>query len=370
MSVLEFFKRQLLVAHIFGIPVRVDYRWFIVLILMAWLTATNIPNSLVEDSLIKFALGLVTTLVFFGSIFLHELAHALVARRENVEVLEIVLHPFGGLARFTRPPNNANAEFRIAIAGPLASFIISLIFLALTLLFNLLGNNILSPLLFVLFLWNMLLAIFNLFPGYPLDGGRVLRAFLWKRGKDLNEATILTGRAGQIISITLVVVGLYIALGRRDYFTGLWTVVVGIFLFDSATKIIKQTNDDELTTVGEVMSLPLAILPEDNVLHFVDNILPLYRQTTFLVAKDKQLYGILTLEDLKTLDRTQWHKTKIHAAMRPITPDYFVESDSFLTDARHLMRENGIGALGVIDEKGQLVGFLQRHRIRRRVSNG
>ena len=369
MSVSEFFKRQLLVAHIFGIPVRVDYRWFIVLILMAWVTATNIPNSLVDDNLIKFALGLITTLVFFGSILLHELAHALVARRENVEVLEIVLHPFGGLARFMRPPNNANAEFRIAIAGPIASFLISLFFLVFTLLFNLVGNNIVSPLLFVLFLWNILLAIFNLFPGYPLDGGRVLRAFLWKRGKDLNEATILTGRAGQIISITLIVVGLYIALGRRDFFTGLWTVVVGIFLLDSATGIIKQTNDDELTTVSEVMSLPFAILPEDNVLHFVDNILPLYRQTTFLVAENKHLYGILTLEDLKTLDHSDWHKTKIQAVMRPITPDYFVESDSFLADARQLMRQNGIGALGVIDENGELVGFLQRNRIRRRVSN-
>ncbi len=364
MRVIEFFKRQLLIAHIFGIPVRIDYRWFFVLILMSWLTATYIPSSIVEDTFAKLGFGFLTTLVFFFSIFLHELGHALVARLEKLEVREIVLHPFGGLARFKRAPDNPRTEFLVAIAGPATSFIISLVFLALTAFLNSLGSNVFTLLAFLLFFWNLLLAVFNLFPGYPLDGGRVLRAFLWKRGKDLNEATILTGKAGQIIAVALIVVGLIITIGRSDI-NGLWTVLIGLFLYDAAKGIIIQTSKSETILVGEVMSVPFSVAPDENVLHFVDNILPLRRQSTFLVAKERQLYGVLTLEDLKNLERSKWHKTKIKKVMRPITPDYFVEADSLLIDARELMKHNGIGAVGVIDEQGNLVGYLQRNKIRR-----
>lgn len=365
MKTLEIFKRQLLLAHVSGIPVRIDYRWFFVLILLASLTAAYIPTNIVGDSLARFTLGLLTTVVFFVSIFLHELAHAVVARMEKIEVVEIVLHPFGGLARFRHAPDTPRAEFRIAIAGPAASLLLSMVFLIATIFFNSLGENVVSPLVFLLFLWNLLLAVFNLLPGYPLDGGRVLRAFLWNRGRDLNEATIMTGRAGQIIAVTLMVIGLLITLIRGDIFTGLWTIVIGSFLFFEAKEIIRQTMSLENTLVAEVMSLPFALAPGENLLHFVDNILPLHRQTAFLVAENKQLYGVLTLDDLKNIAKEKWHKIKISDAMRPVTIDYFVEADAFLTDARNLMRENGVGALGVIDEKGELVGFLQKNRIRR-----
>lgn len=362
---MSFFKRQFQLASVFGIPVRVDLRWFFVLILLAFLTAAYIPTTLVADGFARFALGLLTTVVFFISIFFHELAHAVIARMEKIEVTEIVLHPFGGLARFRHAPDTPRAEFRIAIAGPAASLLLSIIFLVATIAFNSLGENIVSPLAFLLFLWNLLLAVFNLLPGYPLDGGRVLRAYLWKRGKDLNEATIMTGRAGQIIAVTLMVIGVLITVFRGDLFTGLWTIVIGLFLFVEAKEIIRQTLSLENTLVAEVMSLPFALAPGENLLHFVNNILPLHRQTAFLVAQNKQLYGILTLEDLKNIARELWHKTKIQDAMRPITIDYFVEADAFLTDARNLMSENGIGALGVIDDRGELVGFLQKSRIRK-----
>jgi CBS domain-containing protein len=211
----------------------------------------------------------------------------------------------------------------------------------------------------------MLLAVFNLFPGYPLDGGRILRAFLWKRGKELNEATILTGRAGQVIALALTFFGLFIAFVRGDFFTGLWTVLVGLFLFDSAAGIIKQTGEFAAVKVDEVMSPPVPIAPDSTVLQFVDRTLPLYRQTAFPVSKDRHLYGILFLEDLKKLPRDEWNKTKIKDVMRPIENDYFIEKDVLLSEAQKLMRENGIGALGIIDEQGHLVGFLQRGRIRK-----
>ncbi|CAN5564166.1 site-2 protease family protein [soil metagenome] len=365
MAFWEFFKRQLLIAHASGIPVRIDYRWFFVLAVMSWITATSI-NPLLENFLTSFIFGLVTTLIFFASIFLHELAHAFIARIEGIQVVEIVLHPFGGMTRFRHEPDTPRAEFRIAIAGPVASFLLALFFLVLMAGFNSLGTNILAPLCFLLALGNFLLAVFNLFPGYPLDGGRVLRAFLWRRGADLNEATILTGRCGQIIAVVLIMFGIFVALGRGDFFTGFWTILVGIFLYDAAKSIIRQVNELEKLLVEDVMKLPISVAPETIVLHFVDRTLPLYRQTVFPVAKDRQLYGILALEDLKALAREDWHKTKISDVMRPITTNYFVETDTLLSEARELMRENGIGALGVIDAKGNLVGFMQTKKIRQR----
>ena len=358
LSALKFFKRQLTIAYVSGIPVRADYRWFFVLALMSLITASGV-QSLTDNALTSLVFGVAATLVFFASIFLHEFAHAVVARMENVPVLEIVLHPFGGLTRFKYAPDTPRAEFRIAVAGPAASFLLALVFLALMAAFNSLEADIMARLFFTLGLLNFLVAVFNMFPGYPLDGGRVLRAYLWRRGTDLNEATVLTGRFGQIIAAVLIVFGIVVALVQTDFFTGFWTILVGLFLYDAATGIIKEVRNSERKIVEEVMQLPVSVSPETDVLHFVDRILSLHRRTIFPVALDKQLYGMLLLEDLKKLPRSDWAKTKIKAVMRPITPNHFVETATPLAEARQIMRENEIGALGVIDARGNLVGFLQ-----------
>jgi Zn-dependent protease len=363
-----FFKQQLTFTHIYGIPVRIDYRWFLVFVVLTWLSAISIPNFVVENIAAKFVFGAVTILIFFISILLHEFSHAVVARREGIEVLEILLHPFGGLARLRREPDTPRAEFRIAIAGPVASFIIAFLFLGLWAISTLLGKNILTPLFFILFLLNLLLAVFNLFPGYPLDGGRVLRAFLWKRGTNLSDATVLTGKFGQIIAVALIVFGFVMILISRDgILTGMWTVLVGIFLFDAAYGIIRQVNNFENLIVENVMELPISVKPGMSIMEFVDRILPLHRQSIFPVAEKRQLYGFILLEDIKeTLTREKWHQTKIQEAMRPIQEDYFVETQTSVVEAKELLRINGVGVLGVIDEKGNFVGFIKRGRIRHR----
>ncbi len=366
MNVLEFSRRQVQIARVLGIPVKADYRWFVVFALMMWLTATNI-REYVSDQFVALLLGAATTLAFFISIFGHELAHALAARLENIQTQEIVLHPFGGLARMEREPDNPRAEFRIAIAGPAASFLFGILFLAAMLVVYAAGSKIAAALFFLLFFGNVLLAVFNLFPGYPLDGGRVLRAFLWHRGYELNEATKLTGRCGQIIAIALIIFGSFITLMRGDLFTGVWTVLVGVFLLDSASGIVGYTLKTDKLTVGEVMSSPFALKPDISVSQLIDTILPLHRQTAFLVAQSNQLHGVLTLDDLQKLPRESWHKTKVQQVMRPVNDDFFVDSATRLQDARELMRENGVGALAVLDHNGLLVGFLQRGKIRKKV---
>ena len=358
MRYLEIFKRQFLLAQIGGVPVMIDYRWFFVLAFMTWLTANSI-FAVVENLFISLLLGLTAAVLFFASILLHEIAHAVVAKWEGIGVTEIVLHPFGGMARMRREPDTPRAEFRIAAAGPAASFLLAIAALVLMAISNSLGTDALTSVFFLLFFGNLLLAIFNLFPGYPLDGGRVLRAFLWRRGKDLNEATALTGRFGQIIAAVLIVFGFVAALVWGDFFTGLWTILVGFFLFDAAAGIVRQISRQENLSVEQVMRLPVSVEPETTVQNFIDRILTLHRREIFTVAKEHQLYGILTLADLKNTPKESWQKTPVRNVMRPITPNYFVESHTPLPEARQLMKENGIGAVGVIDEKGRLVGFLQ-----------
>src|ERR1043165_7483465 len=198
MRVVDLFKRQITVAHIFSIPVRIDYRWFIVFLLSVWLIAANLARGGMWVSQVKllpvsttaaWILGVVTTLGLFLSVLGHELSHAFMGRAEGIEIEEIVLHPFGGLARLRNEPENPRAEFRIAVAGPAASFLIGVVSFILLLPTVRAGYTIASGMLLLLSAGNLLLAIFNLFPGYPLDGGRVLRAILWRRTGDIRQAT-------------------------------------------------------------------------------------------------------------------------------------------------------------------------------------
>lgn len=340
-----------------GIPVRADQRWFLVLVLMTAITAASI-NPQVGSWAASIFLSAAATIVFFVSIFLHELAHAATARLEKLDVVEIILHPFGGLTRFVHEPQTPRAEFRIAIAGPAASFLLAVMFALLMTAANAGELDILRDLLFLLALANFLLAVFNLFPGYPLDGGRVLRAYLWRNGKDLNEATILTGRCGQVIAVGLIVLGLFFAIGRAQVFTGFWAMLTGFFLFDSARGIIAAVHASGRKTVDDVMLLPATLDPDMPLQDFIDHVLPMHRRPAFPVAVGKQLYGILTLEDMRSVPREDWRRRKVSDRMRPVTDEMFVEIGSPLSDAKELMRENGVAAVGVIDHEGKLVGFI------------
>jgi Zn-dependent protease/CBS domain-containing protein len=376
----EFFKRQLTIARVYGIPVRIDYRWFAVVALSVWLIASNLQNHAIQlgnvrlpphAQLTAWLLGLITTAGLFLSVFGHELAHALMAQAEGIEIEEIVLHPFGGLARMKTEPQNPRAEFRIAFAGPASSFLFAILaFVAAKI--AAVGNY--EPTVVVFFLiasGNLLLALFNLFPGYPLDGGRVLRAILWRRSQNIVEATRQAGICGVLIGGVLVVFGIYILISpnwraTQHYFMGGWSILVGLFLVDTAAKIVKSARDVRLATVIDAMSPPFALEPALTITRLVDDILPLHRQTTFPVAVGGRLHGILSLEDVKAVPRERWAATRVQGVMRPIEPGFFVESSTTLDSAQTLLKENGIGSLAIVDGRGTLIGFLQSGRIRPR----
>lgn len=375
----EFFKRQLTIARVYGIPVRIDYRWFAVVALSVWLIASNLQSHILQLGNVGVAplapatawiLGFITTAGLFLSVFGHELSHALMARAEGIGIEEIVLHPFGGLARLKNEPQNPRAELRIAVAGPAASFLFAILAFVAAKIASM-GNYEATYIVFFLIAsGNLLLALFNLFPGYPLDGGRVLRAILWHTSGNIQDATRKAGICGILIGGVLILFGVYIMIApnwrpTKPYFMGGWSILVGIFLLDTATKVVKGAQQAKLLTVADGMSPPVAIDPALPISRFVDDVLPLHRQTSFPVAVKGRLHGILTLEDLKSLPRERWAKTPVQSVMRPIVPEFFVGPTTTLDSAQELMKENGVGSIAVINAKGDLVGFLTRGKIRR-----
>lgn len=371
MSVTNILHRQIRVARVFDIPVRIDFRWFIVFTLSAWLIAENFYRGLWDvppmSAPVAWAVGIATTLLLFLSVFGHELSHALAAKMEGIEIEEIVLHPFGGLARLRSEPASPRAEFRVAVAGPASSFIFALVAFAV---FSVAYFGFHAQTVWAVFAivagGNLMLALFNLLPGYPLDGGRVLRAYLWHRGGELRQATRRVSQFGQLIAAVVIVYGLFMAVRYGAYFMALWSVLVGLFLWDAARAVFRAYSGRGAHLVSEAMSVPVSVEPDATVSHLVDALLPVHRQSAFAVAHTRRLHGIVTLEDLRRLPRERWHQTHVSEVMRPVAPELFVAPHSTLADADALMKRNGAGALGVIDERGELVGFLQRGQLRRK----
>ena len=380
MRLRDLYRKTITVARVYGIPVRIDYRWFAVVGLSVWLISSNLQSHAIQVANVRLGpmqpagawlLGFIATAGLFLSVFGHELSHALMARAEGIEIEEIVLHPFGGLARLRTEPQNPRAELRIAMAGPAASFLFAILAFAATKIAAL-GNYGVTVIVFFLIAWgNLLLAVFNLFPGYPLDGGRVLRAIIWRRTGSISEATRMSGICGVLIGAMLILFGVYIMIApnwraSQPYFMGVWSILVGLFLLDTAARVVKSAHGARVLTVGETMSAPVSVEPELTVSKLIDEILPLHRQTSFPVATNKRLHGIVTLEDLKSLPRERWRVTRTREVMRPIGPRFFVEPSTTLDRARELMKRNGIGSLAVVNSNGDLVGFLQSGTVKRR----
>jgi len=375
----EFFKRQLTIARVYGIPVRIDYRWFAVVALSVWLIASNLQSHVMQLGNVglpplapatAWVLGFITTAGLFLSVFGHELSHALMARAEGIEIEEIVLHPFGGLARLKNEPQNPRAELRIAVAGPAASFVFAVLAFVGAKIAAVGNFEATYVVFFLIASGNLLLALFNLFPGYPLDGGRVLRAILWRASGNIQDATRKAGICGILIGAVLILFGVYIMIApnwrpTEPYFMGGWSILVGLFLLDTATKVVKGARGARLLTVADGMSPPISVDPKLPISRFVDDILPLHRQTSFPVAVKGRLHGILTLEDLKALPRERWTSTLVQTVMRPIIPAFFVDPSTTLDSAKELMKENGVGSIAVVNTKGHLVGFLPSGKIRR-----
>lgn len=380
--------RPFQIARIFGIPLMIDYSWVPMALLHVWLVSQIWLTVKVEPNLpvlLNFVLGIVITALFFTSVLGHELAHAMVAKLEGIEIYDIQLHIFGGWARLVGEPRTAMAEFRVAVAGPLASLLMAFVFwLGLYTVQEFGTGTSAAQAAEAAFLYlasaNLLLALFNLLPGLPLDGGRALRAYLWYRRGDILSATRTMARMGVGIAYILMSYGLFlIGYGMfrgtlwQDFVIATWLLIVGIFLKTAAESDYRsrqQRASEQFQsphgkqqampgTVGAIMNAPVvSVAPELRVSEFVNRILPNHQSPNFAVAHERRLHGILSLERLRDLPRERWDQTIIRDVMEPISDDLFITSRASIEHAQRKLRENEIGFLAVIDQEGFLVGCL------------
>ena len=352
-------------GRILGIPVGLNASWFLVFILVTWSLASGyFPLAYPQlPAAAYWVAGVLTSLLFFGSVLAHEFGHSVIALRNNIPVHSITLFLFGGVAQLEREPRSPGAEFRIAIAGPLVSLGLALFFQAIWLLdqsipFLAAPSEYLARI-------NLLLAVFNLIPGFPLDGGRVLRAIVWKFTGSFSRATRVAAFTGQLAAFGFIGVGVISAVSG-NLMNGLWLAFIGWFLRNAAATTSERIDiQDKLRgiKVSQVMQrdcmyvpglTPISTLVSEQILEGGGR--------CFFVSDEGQLRGMLTLNEINAVPRPHWRYTTIDKVMVPFEKLSSVEAGSELMAAMQTMDKDSLAQLMVVDA-GRIVGFLSREGI-------
>ena len=353
-------------GRVFGIPIYAHYSWLPVFPFYAWAIASGLlPREAPGLSIIQYwALGLLTTMLLFVSVLVHELAHATMARAEGLGTGNITLYMFGGLASLNGQPAQPSSEFKIAVVGPAASFVVGTIFfLVIPPLVGGTTHRAIGQVLRHLGLVNWFLAGFNILPGLPLDGGRVLRAILWRYNKNFRAATQLAIRSGLMIAITLVGGGIYSFIMVPDYgITGLWMMIVGLMIglmLGTTEGRSRGVWRVKRGTVEDVMNRDVVqISPNMRVTDFINKVLNNNHHTSFPVVLERRLHGLLLLEELKAVPREQWSHLEAREVMRPVDTSMFINANTPIPQAQSLLSSNGLGRAVVLDSNGLIVGYV------------
>ena len=348
-------------GKILGIPIGLDYSWFVIFALLTWMLADSYyPDEFKHWSpLLYWLTGAVTAIMLFVSVLLHELGHSVVALRYKIPVRSITLFLFGGVAQIEAEPPSAIAEFFIAIAGPLVSLALAVFFYAAQPLVA--GMEPLLGLAKYLAYINMALVLFNLIPGYPLDGGRVFRAIVWAITGNMGRSTLVAANAGRFFAFLLIFMGIWQMFSGN--FGGLWIAFIGWFLDNAASVQIQQVMFRGLLTghrVSEAMSTHYAVIPDTLTLQqLVDEQILGGGQRSFLVNRGDQTVGLITLHRIKDVPRPEWATTSAAEVMLPFEQLKCVNPDTELWSALQEMDRNGVNQMPVIRDQ-QVVGMLSR----------
>jgi Zn-dependent protease/predicted transcriptional regulator len=354
------------IGKIAGIDIDIHVSWIIILVLLTVSLATGWFRRLYPgwSTATYWIIAFLASLLLFVSVLLHELAHSLVARRRGLPVKSITLFIFGGVSNIEREPMNPGIEFQIAFVGPLTSLVIGVICFLLQV--PLRGSN--SPLegiLFYLAVTNILLGVFNLIPGFPLDGGRVLRSIVWKLTGNLRQATRVATLTGQVIAYLFILLGIWIFF-VGDLLDGIWLGFIGWFLLSAAQSANAEgmlTSVLRGVTVREVMNPKPATVPDNiSLQQLVDAYFLPGGLRYALVMQGDKLVGLITLSDIRHIPREQWGQVPVSTAMIPLARLHVATPQQSLSDVLPFMSGRDVNQLPVV-ENGNLVGILSRDAI-------
>lgn len=356
-------RSELVLFNIGGFAVKIDWSWVILAFLIAWTLAEGVFPSLYTGlpTLTYWWMGLAGLGGLFLSILLHELSHSIVARYYKVPIRGITLFIFGGAAELDDEPHSPQIEFRMAIVGPIVSLGLAGIFYVATLIGEGSGwsDATLGVVRYLMSL-NIVLAVFNLIPGFPLDGGRVLRAMLWHRWRDLHRATRVASKAGVWFALLLMGLGVVSILGG-DLGTGLWWTLIGLFLRNAAASSYYDLRTRELMRSRKVRDFmsgsPIAVSPGSSIQQFVDEFVLRYHHEFFPVVENGRIIGSISLAQVRRLARDAWSSATVGDVLVPLSDENAIEAEVGAIAALRAMQRHKSSRLMVVDG-GILVGIL------------
>ena len=371
-----FFHNTIHLGRISGIMIGIDYSWFVIFALFVFLLGQGYLPVVAPGQPVGWywVIALFTSLLFFASVLVHELSHALVARRSNIPINNITLFIFGGVSQMEDEPQTPGDEFKMAIAGPLASVGIAVVFFGTSLLTALAQSRLLFAAFTYLWFINLFLAVFNMLPGFPLDGGRVFRAALWQWSGNLQRATRIASLTGQTFGILLILFGvssLFIPAFRN--YGGIWMALVGWFLVSAARNSYQQVVLRESLrhiSIREVMSPQAAVVPPDiSVEHLVNEYFLRESSSTLPVEQNGAVIGVVSVEDVRALPREEWPFRLVTEIMRPLSEEQVLPADDDAWDAANRMAQTNRDRVIVADHdhveglvtRGSLLRWLQTH---------
>jgi Zn-dependent protease/predicted transcriptional regulator len=358
------------IGRILGIPIYLHPSWMIIFVLITMSLGMQFTQEHPHWSPVQhWSLGILTSLLFFGSVVFHELAHSVVAQHYKIQVVSITLFVFGGVARIARDPSKAIQEFNIAIAGPLASFFLYVAFAGLTRIFPY------SEMVGALALWlgfiNLRLALFNLIPGFPLDGGRIFRAVVWGVTKNFTRATMVAGASGKMFAYGMILFGAWRAFS--GFFTeGIWLAFIGWFLLNAAQESVAQVAIRESLSglrAADVMSHEVPTIARDISLEEYSAEVLRTGRRCHLVASDARLGGMMNVHLLNSVPREEWGHTSVQAVMIPREKILWASPDEPLLGLLERLLTADVNQMPVVTGTGegmvQIVGMVTRDSILR-----
>lgn len=359
------FTQSVRLGRILGIPVGVNYSWFIIFALITVTLGGQFAYVYPEWlTTVHYIAGIITSLLFFLSVLLHELGHSFAAKQKGIKVRAITLFIFGGVAQITREPDRPMTEFYIAIMGPVVSIALAGLFWVLSVVFQPISEVVVAITQWLARI-NFILVVFNMIPGFPLDGGRVFRAIVWFYVESYEQATKIASGVGQAVAYVFILGGIFLIVGGY-WINGLWIAFIGWFLLTAAQQVAQYvTLKSALRGIKsrDVMQTDCPrVSAQTTVSALIDEYLFRTGRRAFLVIDRDSLAGLVTLHQIKQLPRDAWHQTTLGDIMTPISELHWVYPDTDITEVLDIMNAEDVNQIPVLSN-GKLEGIIGRDHL-------